>query len=164
MDVEEASAARFVGPFSARTFAGRDRGCPRSPNGRWKSGIAFNICVALPLMFNDSPTTDEYQFWRLYSNMVSAAHAGELLATESRQVVKYALLKDLVIAYSRPFSANCGKILYRHCLVPEWVPVRQRELHAELMALRNRVFAHTDHEFRDPRVSRCPYQVAPPIL
>lgn len=110
-------------------------------------------------MLEESPrSTEEYQFWRLYSvDMADAAQTASLLDTESHQAVRYTLLRDLVTAYARPFSGNRGKVLRRHRLTSEWAPEHQRSLHAELVALRDQAIAHTDHEFRNPSVSRWPY-------
>ncbi len=66
------------------------------------------------------------------------------------------MLRDIIIAYSRPFSSNRGPGSTRHRLSIEVVPQESRTLHAELIDMRNRLFAHTDMSARKPVVKSYP--------
>lgn len=80
---------------------------------------------------------EDYRFLRLYSiDMEMAKQACDLLATQSDLAVQYALLRDLVVTYARPFSTNRGRTHKRHKLRDEIVPAAMKPLHAELMTLR----------------------------
>jgi len=88
--------------------------------------------------------------------MEMAKQACDLLETQSDLAVQYALLRDLVVTYARPFSTNRGRTHKRHKLREEIVPAEMNPLHSELMTLRDQSFAHTDHDFRKPQIARWP--------
>jgi len=66
----------------------------------------------------------------------------------SKTMVKYA-----IIAYSRPFS-ECRGIdnKKKHPLGIKVVPKNHRNLHNKLLGYRNRIIAHTDLDFRNPKL------------
>ena len=60
----------------------------------------------------------------------------------------------ILTGLARPFSKNFGRLHARHRLTEEFVQAEQLALHRELLQFRDSAFAHTDHEFRNPSVSR----------
>ena len=101
---------------------------------------------------------ENYRFLRLYSiDLEMARQSCDLIARQDALDVRYCLLRDLVVSYARPFSSNRGRVFKRHRLEKgEVVPIAMRPLHAELLALRDQAFAHTDHDFRNPQIARWP--------
>ena len=102
-----------------------------------------------------SPRDVNYRFLRLYSIDFDMARAAlRLLSEEPSQAVQFALFRDFVVTYARPFSGNRGPSGSNDSLSPKHVPVAFREVHQALMDLRDRLFAHTDFEARDPMVAK----------
>lgn len=100
---------------------------------------------------------EDYRFLRLYSIDLEMAKQGcDLLAAQTDLTLRHALLRDLIVTYGRPFSTNRGRVHKRHRLPDSIVPFAKRRLHAELKALRDQSFAHTDHDFRNPQIARWP--------
>lgn len=100
---------------------------------------------------------EEYSFLRLYSiDFEMAKQACDLLIEQDSDELRFCILRDIVVSYSRPFSGNRGTLLRQHRLATATVPQSMSALHFELIALRNQVFAHTDQDFRKPRVARWP--------
>jgi len=98
---------------------------------------------------------ENYRFLRLYSiDLDTARQACDLLEGPYGAGVKYCVLRDVIVTYARPFSVNRGRVFRRHCLEVDVVPKQFLTLHDELVELRNRAFAHTDHDFRNPKLSR----------
>ena len=68
--------------------------------------------------------------------------------------LREALFRDAVICYAKPFSSNkglSGKAGLR--VSASFVPVTHNAAHAEVLALRNQLFAHMDIDKQAPRVS-----------
>lgn len=100
---------------------------------------------------------ENYRFLRLYSiDLEMAKQTCDVLAEQDSSDVRYCVLRDLIVTYARPFSANRGRLFKQHRLESDVVPIEMQALHAELVALRDQVFAHTDHDARDPRIARWP--------
>src|SRR5690348_8308954 len=100
---------------------------------------------------------EEYGFHRLYSiDFEMAKQACDLLSKQTSDELRYTILRDVVVSYSRPFSGNRGKLVRKHRLSDATVPNGMSALHAELIALRDQAFAHTDHEFIKPQHARWP--------
>lgn len=100
---------------------------------------------------------EDYRFLRLYSIDLEMAKQGcDLVAAQAATAVRYALLSYVIVTYARPFSTNRGRAYKRHRLPDSIVPPAMRPLHAELISLRDQSFAHTDHDFRRPRIARWP--------
>lgn len=100
---------------------------------------------------------EEYPTLSLYSiDLDEAQQAARMLRRYRRTDIRYCILRDVIVSYSRPFSGNRGKLLTKHSLPEKIVPRAQRPLHRELFKLRNQAFAHTDHSFRDPRLAAFP--------
>jgi hypothetical protein len=68
--------------------------------------------------------------------------------------VRYALLRDLAVTYSRPFSGNSKKVKGKHSLPPEFVPPKHKKMHQRLFDLRNYQFAHSSMKFHDPKLTK----------
>ncbi|RYG88452.1 MAG: hypothetical protein EON58_19980 [Alphaproteobacteria bacterium] len=98
---------------------------------------------------------EQYCFLRLYSvDLDTAAKAIPILRRYRRNDVRFALLRDIAVIYSRPFSVNRGKLIKKHVLSLKHVPSSLRPLHDRLLKLRNTQFAHTDLDFNSPKVMR----------
>lgn len=104
-----------------------------------------------------SGDAENYRFLRLYSiDLEMAKQSCDLLARQDDPGVRYCVLRDIVVTYSRPFSKNLGRVFRKHALSDDVVPAVKRDLHAELLKLRDQAFAHSDHDFRNPQIARFP--------
>lgn len=100
---------------------------------------------------------ENYRFSRLYSiDLEMAKQSCDLLARQNDLELRYCILRDIVVTYSRPFSKNLGRVYRKHALAEDAVPAAMRGLHTELLKLRDQAFAHTDHDFRNPQIARFP--------
>jgi len=103
----------------------------------------------------DPAEFEKYQFLRLYSiDLDTALFTIRILKRYRRDDVRFILLRDLAVAYARPFSGNEGRLISKHKLQAKHVPSASKELHKELLRLRNEQFAHTDLKFYNPKVAR----------
>jgi len=103
----------------------------------------------------DPKEFEKYQFLRLYSiDLDTALHTFRVLKRYRRDDVRFIILRDIAIAYARPFSANKGNFIPTDTLQQKHVPPASRALHKELLRLRNEQFAHTDLKFYNPKVAR----------
>ena len=75
----------------------------------------------------------------------------KMLKRYRRDDIKVALLRDIAVIYSRPFSVNRGNAGKHFLSAQEYVPVEYQDLHDQLLDLRNKQFAHTDVTFHDPK-------------
>lgn len=101
------------------------------------------------------PDDIEYRFLRLYSiDLQMARQTLALLQRYRRTDVRYALFRDAVVAYARPFSGNRDPSGKSHRLGCQLVPKAHRSLHDDLLNLRMQLFAHTDFAVRQPTVMR----------
>ncbi len=102
----------------------------------------------------NSQTIEQYKFYRLYDiDLDAALHTIKILKRYKRTDVRNALLRDITVAYTKPFSVNKGHKISKHNLSLKFVPAKLRALHKELMDLRKQLFAHTDLTFRNPKVA-----------
>ena len=101
---------------------------------------------------SDEARFEQYKFLRLHSiDMDTALGTLKILKRYRRDDIKVALLRDIAVVYSRPFSLNKG-MKGKHCLSEKkYVPAEYRDLHSKLLDLRNKQFAHTDVTFHDPK-------------
>jgi hypothetical protein len=96
---------------------------------------------------------EQYKFYRLCEHDFDMAiHTLKILRRYKRSDVRNALLRDITVAYAKPFSTNRGA-LSQHSLSLKHVPLPMRGLHKELIDLRNQLFAHTDLTFKNPKVA-----------
>ena len=106
---------------------------------------------------------EEYCFYRLYSiDLDTVRHSLRMLKRYRRQDVRHSILRDIVVGYARVFSRNKGKLFKKHHLsMKSVVPSDLRSLHSEMLDVRMRTLAHTDYEFRNPRLARWPTSKGP---
>lgn len=103
----------------------------------------------------DAYKFERYCFLRLYAiDLDTALHTVRVLRRYKRADAQYPLLRDIAVTYARPFSTNKGEKIRAHCLSMRHVPAAMRELHRELVRLRNEQFAHTDLKFYRPNISK----------
>ena len=100
-------------------------------------------------------TLEQYQFNRLCEHDLNLAiYTLKILKRYKKDDVRNALLRDIVVTYARPFSLNKGKEIKKHKLSLKFVPSQKRNLHNELIDLRNQLFAHTDLPYKNPKVGK----------
>lgn len=87
------------------------------------------------------------------ADLALARRSGELAAGEEDPDVQAALLRDMVVSYGRPFSGNHVARGGLKRIPTTWIPESMAALHAELIQLRDRAFAHSDMDFRKPTVT-----------
>ncbi len=98
---------------------------------------------------------EQYQFIRLWEHDLNLAiYTLKTLKRYKKDDVRNALLRDIIVTYARPFSLNKGKEIKKHKLSLKFVPSQKRNLHDELIDLRNQLFAHTDLPFKNPKVGK----------
>lgn len=98
---------------------------------------------------------EEYACWRLYLvDFDTTLHTLRTLKQYRRLDVRIPLVRDATVSYARPFSKNFVREKVRHVLSSEHVPAWGSKLHAELLNLRFRQFAHTDALFYEPTFAR----------
>ncbi|TXI76593.1 MAG: hypothetical protein E6Q43_02065 [Dokdonella sp.] len=68
--------------------------------------------------------------------------------------IRYRLLRDIAVSYARPFSKNRGNQLHTHTCPQSFVPKQLRDLHKELITLRDERFAHSDLKRIKPKLGR----------
>jgi hypothetical protein len=101
---------------------------------------------------SDDAKFENYKFLRLHSiDMNTAIGTLKMLKRYRRDDIKVALLRDISVIYSRPFSGNRGKTGKNFLSEKKYVPIEYRDLHDKLIDLRNKQFAHTDAIFHDPK-------------
>ena len=104
---------------------------------------------------NFAKVEERYTFHRLCDHdLGNAKFALEHLEQVEDELAQHALMKDAVLSYARPFSRSHGYFSKRHTLPDTFVPEEHRNLHKRLMFYRDQVFAHTDINAKQPRVSR----------
>lgn len=98
---------------------------------------------------------ENYCFLRLYSSDFNdCRHLVRMIRRYRKLDVRYALLRDLTVAYSRPFSGNSHGTKGKHSLSLKYVPAEHRAMHDRLFSLRNNQFAHSSMKFHNPRVAK----------
>ena len=98
---------------------------------------------------------EQYCFYRLYSiDLNTVRHSLRLLKRYRRQDVRTLILRDIMVSYARPFSSNMGRLIKNHRLNANCVPSQLRSLHDDIIEARNQMLAHTDFDFRNPRVAK----------
>lgn len=94
--------------------------------------------------------TKNYPLYRLWS--IDIENALYVLGYASNEdlpkVIRYALLRDAVVSYSKPF------VQFRS--LPSlkkkgFVPKEYKQIHEKLLEFRNKVICHTDESFRSPK-------------
>lgn len=110
------------------------------------------LCVRSHVMTDTD--IEKYYFYRLYSiDLDSTKYSLRVLKRYRRKDVRHCLLRDIVVSYACPFSDNKGQDIPKHKLTKKVVPRNLRQLHDDLIKLRNQLFAHTDYTYRRPKVA-----------
>ncbi|PCJ40657.1 MAG: hypothetical protein COA71_10460 [SAR86 cluster bacterium] len=95
---------------------------------------------------------ENYKFLRLHPvDMNTALGTLKMVKRYRRDDIKVALLRDIAVINSRPFSGNRDKTGKNFLSEKKYVPAEYRDLHDRLLDLRNKQFAHTDAIFHDPK-------------
>lgn len=98
---------------------------------------------------------ETYCFLRLYSGDLSDCRRTlRMIRRYRKKDVRYKLIRDLAVTYSRPFTGNRGKVIKKHFLPLKHVPSAHRKMHDRLLELRNCQFAHSSLEFHNPKVAK----------
>jgi len=94
-----------------------------------------------------------YPFYRIADIDFEAALSSlKIIKRYKRLDVRYALLRDIVVSYARPFVECKSLNGDKHRLeIKKFVPKVSRVLHDELIRLRHELFAHTSLIYRNPR-------------
>jgi len=104
---------------------------------------------------------ETFCFLRLYSSDLNdCRHVIRMIRRYRKKDVRYALLRDLAVAYSRPFSGNSRRLKGKHSLSESYVPAEHKGMHRRLFDLRNFQFAHSDMKFHDPKIAKIGYIIA----
>ena len=75
-----------------------------------------------------------------------------MLKTYEQLNLRFLIVRDAIISYARPFSDNNGILLKKWKLPEKFIPKKYKDLHKELINMRDRVIAHSDMDFIDPSV------------
>lgn len=98
---------------------------------------------------------EKYKFLRLYDmDFEMALHTIKILKRYKKKDVRYPLLRDVIVTYSRPFTESRGFNITKDFFGVKFKPseIEMKRLHDELKVLRNELFAHTDLTHRNPKV------------
>jgi hypothetical protein len=96
---------------------------------------------------------EKYKFLRLYDmDFESALHTLKVLRRYKKKDVRYALIRDVIVTYSRPFTESKGFNIGKDFCGAKFDDKDMKELHDELLRLRKELFAHTDLTYKNPKV------------
>ena len=98
---------------------------------------------------------EKYAFLRLYEHdFEMALHTLKVLRRCRNNEVRYALLRDIIITYCRPFTESKGKEIKKHHFgFSKFESESMGNLHKKIIGLRNSLFAHTDLSFKNPQIA-----------
>lgn len=97
---------------------------------------------------------EKYKFLRLYDiDFEMALRTIAILKRYRKKDVKYALLRDIVTTYARPFTESKGFKINTDRHGVKFQNDDMKNLHDELMDIRMQIFAHTDLTYRHPKVA-----------
>lgn len=97
---------------------------------------------------------EKYKFLRLYDmDFESALWILKVLSRYKKKDVRYALIRDVIVTYSRPFTESKGFNISKDFCGVKFDDPDKKKLHDDLLRLRNELFAHTDLTFRNPKVA-----------
>lgn len=77
--------------------------------------------------------------------------------------VQYCVLRDAIVTYARPFKKSQGKFTAALRLPNDYVPEAHLPLHEQMLQYRDKAYAHTDLDARNPQL-HCWTRTNPPIL
>jgi hypothetical protein len=98
---------------------------------------------------------ETYAFLRLYEHdFEMALNTLKILRRCRNNEVRYALLRDIIITYCRPFAESKGKEIKRHRFgFGKFESESMKNLHKKIMGLRSSLFAHTDLIVKNPQIA-----------
>jgi tRNA U55 pseudouridine synthase TruB len=98
---------------------------------------------------------EKYAFLRLYEHdLEMALQTAKIMNRYRKTDVKFALLRDLVVTYCRPFTESRGEGITKDFFaIKKFESNEMKELHNELMELRSSLFAHTDLNFKKTQIA-----------
>ncbi len=87
------------------------------------------------------------------ADMDEASGCLNAIKQHKRGLTSTTMVKNAIIAYSRPFT-KCKGIdnIKKYPLGIKVVPKNHRDLHKKVLDYRNRIIAHTDLDFRNPKL------------
>jgi hypothetical protein len=96
---------------------------------------------------------EKYVFYNLATaDLDEAAGCLDAIKKYKRGLTRTTMVKNAIIAYSRPFMECKGTNNKIHRLKIKVVPKEYRTLHKKVLQYRNRIIAHTDLVFRNPKL------------
>lgn len=96
---------------------------------------------------------EKYKFLRLYDmDFESALHTLKVLRRYRKKGVRYALIRDVIVTYGRPFTESRGFKIDRDFFGIKFDHPDIEKLHNDLLTLRKELFAHTDLTYKNPKV------------
>ena len=96
---------------------------------------------------------EKYKFLRLYDiDFEMALQTIVILKRYKKNDVRYALLRDIVVTYARPFTESRGFQINKDRHGVKFKNNKMKTLHEEMINLRMQLFAHTDLTYRNPKV------------
>jgi hypothetical protein len=101
---------------------------------------------------------EQYCFYMLAeTDMNQAPNSLKIIRRYKKKDVINALIRDVVVTYSRPFSNCKGIHIATHRLDKDkFVPQNLHALHEKITKYRHQIFAHTDLTARKPTLARFP--------
>ncbi len=99
---------------------------------------------------------EQYNFYMLAdTDMNQSLNTLKIIRRYKKRDVINALIRDVVVIYSRPFTNCKGNHIPRHKLDKnKFVPKNLHALHEKIIRYRNQIFAHTDLTARKPTLGR----------
>ena len=108
-------------------------------------------------IMGETEKAERYKFYRLCNHdFESSMNIAKMLlgSYTFNNIIRAALLRDIIISYVRPFADCKGQRKPSWQLkVSEMVPKPDRHFHKTLVDLRNQLFAHTDLAAKDPHIA-----------
>jgi hypothetical protein len=96
---------------------------------------------------------EKYKFLRLYDmDFECVLQTIKILKRYRKKDVRYALLRDIVVTYCRPFTESKGFKIGKDFCGVKFEDKNMKQLHKELLSLRKEIFAHTDLKYKNPKV------------
>lgn len=97
---------------------------------------------------------EEYVFYNFATaDFDEASGCLDAIKQYKRGLTIMVMIKNAIIAYSRPFTRCKGKY-GQHSLDIKVVPKNYRDLHDKVLHHRNCIIAHTDLDVRNPRLGK----------
>ena len=96
---------------------------------------------------------EKYVFYNLaVADLNEASGCLNAIKQYKRGLTSTTMVKNAIIAYSRPFTKCRGIYNKMHRLPIEVVPENHRDLHNKVLHYRDCIIAHTDLDFKNPKL------------